>query len=168
MIALKINSLNHFMHTFLTTDTFDLFLLEEATIQTYNTFHIDGRQNQNFYTSEEWNDPSVRPYEFTRWKDIRSLCFDLIKGSRTPAGFKFVLQLIPEHIEGILKNEDTLLKATDVKSLVLTLKYDGTGLTLITGTSLKTFFPDKSLDEYWDRAIRRFLSKRNLSFEELA
>lgn len=167
MIALEIQSLKQFMHALLTTDTFDLFLLEEATISTYNTFQIDGRQNREFYSSEEWNDPSIRPYEFTCWKELRGLCFDLIKGRRTPASFKFVLQLIPDYIEGILKNEDTLLTLNDIKSLILTLKYDGTHLTLVTGTSLKTFIPDKSLDSCWDRAIRRFLSKRGLNYEEL-
>ena len=167
MTALEIQSLKQFMHAFLADDTFDLFLLEEAVITTYNTFHIDGRQNKSFYSSEEWNDPAIRPYEFTRWKDLRGRCFDLIKGRRTPAGFKFVLQLIPDYIEGILKNEDTLLKPDDIKALVLTLKYDGTRLTLVTGTSLKTFLPDQSLEPCWDGAIRRFLAKHGLHYEEL-
>jgi len=167
MIALQITSLKQFMNSFLGSDNFDIFLLEAASITTYNIFQIDGRQNQAFYTAEEWNDPTIRPYEFTRWKDIRGLCFDLIKGKHTPTSFKFVLQLCPEYIEGILKNEDTLIKASDIKSLVLTLKFDGSSLTLITGTSLKTFIPDKSIDTYWDNAVKRFLTKKELAFEEL-
>lgn len=167
MTALEIKSLKQFMHAFLATDAFDLFLLEEAMIQTYNTFQIAGRQNKAFYTEEEWEDASIRPYEFTRWKDLRGLCFDLIKGKHTPTSFKFVLQLCPEYIEGILKNEDTLLKIDDIKALVLTLKYDGTRLLLVTGTSFKTFIPDKSLDLYWDKAMQRFLAKKELGFEEL-
>ena len=167
MTALEITSLKQFMHSFLTTEAFDLFLLEQASISTYNTFEIDGRQNQAFYTKEEWEDPSIRPYEFTCWKDIRSLCFDLIKGTHTPTSFKFVLQLIPSYTEGILKNEDTLLKADDIKALLITLKYDGTRLVLVTGTSLKTFIPDRSIERYWDNAMRRFLAKKALPFEEL-
>lgn len=167
MIALEITSLKQFMNSFLCSDNFDIFLLEQASVTTYNTFQIDGRQNRSFYTKEEWEDSSIRPYEFTRWKDIRGLCFDLIKGTHTPTSFKFVLQLCPEYIEGILKNEDTLLKVSDIKSLVLTLKYDGSNLTLITGTSLKTFIPDKTIDSYWDKAIKRFLVKKQLSFEDL-
>lgn len=167
MIALQMKSLKQFMHALLASDTFDLFLLEQATITTYNTFEIDGRQNRTFYSEEEWNDASIRPYEFTRWKDIRGLCFDLIKGKHTPTCFKFVLQLIPTYIEGILKHEDTPLTAADIKSLVLTLKYDGTQLILVTGTSLKTFLPDKSLERCWDNAVKRFLSKKELDFEQL-
>lgn len=167
MIALQITSLKQFMNAFLASDTFDMFLLEQASISTYNTFDIDGRQNKAFYSSEEWEDPSIRPYIFTRWKDIRGLCFDLIKGKHTPCAFKFVLQLCPEYIEDILKNEDTLLKSDDIKALVLTMKYDGNRLLLVTGTSLKTFIPDKSIDLYWDNAVRRFLAAKSLSFEEL-
>ena len=167
MIALQITTLKQFMNSFLGSENFDIFLLEHASITTYNTFQIDGRQNQAFYTAEEWDDPTIRPYEFTRWKDIRGLCFDLIKGKHTPTAFKFVLQLCPEYIEGILKNEDTLIKCSDIKSLVLTLKFDGSNLTLITGTSLKTFIPDKSIDSYWDNAIKRFLFKKELAYEEL-
>ena len=167
MIALQITSLKQFMNAFLGTDTFDIFLLEQACITTYNTFQIDGRQNKAFYPEEEWEDPTIRPYEFTRWRDIRGLCFDLIKGKHTPTAFKFVLQLCPEYIEGILKNEDTLLKSDDIKSLILTLKFDGSRLILVTGTSLKTFIPDKSIEQYWDNAVKRFLSKKELVFEEL-
>ena len=167
MIALQITSLKQFMNALLAADTFDIFLLEQASITTYNTFQIDGRQNKAFYSEEEWNDASIRPYEFTRWKDIRGLCFDLIKGKHTPTAFKFVLQLCPEYIEGILQKEDTLLKSDDIKSLVLTLKYDGNHLVLVTGTSLKTFIPDKSIEQYWDYAVKRFLAKKELTFEEL-
>lgn len=167
MVALKITSLKQFMNSFLGTDCFDIFMLEQAYVATYNTFQIDGRQNEAFYSSEEWEDPAIRPYEFTRWKDIRGLCFDLIKGKHTPVSFKFVLQLCPEYIEGILNNEDTLIKSSDIKSLILTLKYDGSNLILITGTSLKTFIPDKSIDAYWDKAVKRFLAGRELPYEEL-
>ncbi len=167
MIALQITSLKQFMNAFLGSDSFDIFLLEHATITTYNTFQIDGRQNQAFYTLEEWADPTVRPYDFTRWKDIRSLCFDLIKGTHTPTSFKFVLQLCPEYIEGIIKNEDTLIKSNDIKSFVINLKFDTNGLILVTGTSLKTFIPDKSIDICWDNAVKRFLSKKELPYEEL-
>ena len=95
MIALQIKNIKQFMNQFLAGDTFDSFLLEQASISTYNTFTIDGRENRAFYTSEEWEDAETRPYEFTQWKKIRSVCFDLIKGKRTPCAFHFVLHLIP-------------------------------------------------------------------------
>ncbi|MDE7200155.1 MAG: hypothetical protein K2O15_14920, partial [Lachnospiraceae bacterium] len=80
MIALKITNIKQFMNKFLTGGDFDSFLLEEASISTYNTFIIDGHQNRAFYSTEEWEDQEIRPYDLSMWKTIRPICFDLIKG----------------------------------------------------------------------------------------
>lgn len=166
MIALKITNVKQFMSKFLAGEDFDSFLLESASISTYNTFTIDGRQNRAFYTSEEWEDPEIRPYEFTPWEKIRPVCFDLIKGKRTPAAFQFVLHLIPEHTAAILQKGDTAVTSAQVKAFVLNIKYDGTDLTLVTGTAFHTFLMDKTPDELWDKAVRRFLSEKEIAFEE--
>ena len=68
MISYKIKNVKHFMGKFLTTESFDSFLVEEASVSTYNTFLIDGRQNKAFYTTEEWEDKEIRPYERRRYR----------------------------------------------------------------------------------------------------
>ncbi len=167
MIALKITGIKHFMARLLTSDDFDLFLLEEASISTYNTFLIDGHQNKAFYTAEEWEDESVRPYDLSEWKTVRPICFDLIKGTRTPTAFRFVLHLIPEYAASILQKGGSDLSPAQVKAFVLNIKYDGAGLILVSGTALHTFLPDKTPDTLWDRALKQFLSEKNISYEEL-
>lgn len=166
MIALKITNIKQFMGKLLASEDFDSFLLEEASISTYNTFLIDGHQNRDFYTTEEWEDKEIRPYDFTTWKQIRPICYSLIKGTHTPCAFKFILHLIPDYVASILKNGDTSVTPQQIKALVLTVKYDGTVLTLITGMSFHTFIMDKTADALWDNAIRQFLSKRDISYEE--
>lgn len=155
------------MGKLLASEAFDSFLTEEASISTYNTFLIDGHQNKDFYTNEEWEDKEIRPYDFTEWKQIRSICYSLIKGKKTPSAFKFILHLIPDYVPSILKSEDTAVTPQQVKALVLTIKYDGTTLTLITGTAFHTFIMDKSVDALWDNAIKKFLDKREINYEEL-
>lgn len=167
MVALKITGVKQFMGKLLATDTFDLFLLEEASISTYNTFSIDGHQNRDFYSSEEWEDKQLRPYDFSLWKTIRPICFDLIKGTHTPASFRFVLHLLPEHVATILEKGDTAVTADQVKAFVLNIKYDGTTLTLVTGTAFHTFLPDKTPDRLWDHAMKMFLTRNEINFEEL-
>lgn len=167
MIALKITNVKQFMGKLLASESFDSFLLEEASISTYNTFLIDGHQNKDFYTNEEWGDKEIRPFDFTTWKQIRPICYSLIKGTKTPSAFKFILHLIPDYVASILKSEDTSVTPQQVKALVLTIKYDGTALTLITGTAFHTFIMDKSVDILWDNAMKQFLDKREVSFEEL-
>ncbi len=167
MTALKIMNIKQFMGKLLGGGDFDSFLLEEASISTYNTFSIDGRQNKDFYTQEEWADKNIRPYEFTAWKSIRKICFDLIKGSRTPTSFRFVLHLMPEYAANVLQSGDTSTTPDLVKAFVLNIKYDGTALTLVTGTSFNTFVMDKTPDALWDSAVKKFLTKHDIAYEEL-
>lgn len=167
MIALRITNIKQFMGKFLGSEAFDSFLVEEASISTYNTFMIDGRQNRDFYSCEEWEDKEIRPYEFTSWKQLRPICYSLIKGNKTPCAFKFVLHLMPEYVASVLKNGDTVIMPQQVKALALTVKYDGTTLTLTTGTAFHTFVMDKTVDELWDNAVRQFLYKREIGYEEL-
>lgn len=167
MIAWKITNVKQFMGKLLASDTFDLFLLEEASITTYNTFSIDGHQNKDFYTAEEWEDKEIRPYDFSLWKTIRPICFDLIKGTHTPTSFRFVLHLLPEHVASILQKGNTAVTADQIRAFVLNIKYDGSVLTLVTGTAFHSFVMDKTPDQLWDVAIRQFLSKKEISYEEL-
>lgn len=167
MIALKITNVKQFMGKLLASEAFDSFLLEEASVSTYNTFLIDGHQNKDFYTSEEWEDKEIRPFDFTTWKQIRPICYSLIKGTKTPSAFKFILHLMPDYLASILKEQDTTVTPQQIKALVLTVKYDGTTLTLITGTAFHTFIMDKSVDVLWDNAVKSFLDKREINYEEL-
>ena len=167
MIALQIKEVKSFMGKLLGTECFDSFLLEEAVITTYNTFHIDGRINREFFSNEEWEIAENHPDDFSAWKTMRHLCFDLIKGKKTPAGFKFIFHLMPRYVPGILKPGETPVSPEQIKALVLTCKYDGGGLSLVTGTAFHTFLPDKTVDVLWDKAVKTFLSKKEIGFEEL-
>ncbi|MDE6186474.1 MAG: hypothetical protein K2G39_13760, partial [Lachnospiraceae bacterium] len=103
---------------------------------------------------------------FSEWKNMRSLCFDLIKGKRTPVGFKLVLHLKPEIIQQILTQGNAGVSSSDMKAFVLNIKYDGSMLTCITATAFYTFLPDKTPDKLWDDFVTYFLSEKEISFEE--
>ena len=161
MIALEILSMKNFMSHLLSGETFDIFLLEEATISTANTYTIDGHMNVDFFPTEE-RDPEHIPYEFRPWSELKGLCFDLIKGKNTPLFFKFVLQLKPEHLPRILGPEPS-----QVKALVLNIRYDGNKALLTTGTSYHTFVMSKEADLAWDNALCKYLSEKGIGYEKL-
>ncbi len=161
MIALEILSMKNFMSHLLSGDTFDLFLLEEATISTANTYTIDGHMNTEFYPPDE-RSPENLPYDFRPWSEIKSLCFDLIKGKYTPIFFKFVLQLKPEYLPRILGTDPG-----QVKALVLNIRYDGNKALLTTGTSYHTFVMNKEADLAWDNALCKYLSDKEIGYEKL-
>ena len=92
MIAIKIQRQKDFMGKLLASEVFDAFLVNEATIETFNTFHIDGKIHKDFYKTDAQSD-DIPANEFSSWKELRPICLDLIKGKRTPLGFKFIFYL---------------------------------------------------------------------------
>lgn len=167
MLALKITSMKSFMNHLLVADTFDNFLLEEALISTANTYQIDGHINKEFFSSEILQDTMTPSYDFTPWKDMKGLCFNLIKGKRTPLFFKFVLHLKPEAVGKLLATGGCSLPPEQIKALVLTIKYDGTQAVLTTGSSYHTFVMSKEPDVIWDKALQQFLNKQEIAYELL-
>ena len=167
MLALQITALKPFMNALLAGDLFDIFLLEEASIASAVTYTIDGRLNSSFFPSEEWADKTLHPFEFTAWQDIKGVCFQLIKGKRTPLHFQFVFQLMPNHVASILEKGDSATPSELVRAFVLTVRYDGEKAFLYTGTSFTTFVPDKEPERLWDAALKRYLDKKGVACEEL-
>lgn len=166
MRAYQIKELKNFMAKLLATDTFDDFLLAEATITTYNTFVIDGHIVKEFFTGDINDEDALPEQSFSQWKDMKSLCFDLIKGKRTPVNFKIILHLKEALVAELLSQGHTSVTPSDIKAFVLNLKYDGSILTCITGTAFHSFLPDKTPDKLWDEYISHFLTEKGISFEE--
>lgn len=156
------------MHALLVSEQFDSFLVEEAVITTFNTFHIDGHLVKAFYTGEELEEleQNNKSDVFSYWRDIRPICFQLIKGRKTPVSFKVVLHAAPELIEKITAAPECQAAADLIRSLVLNIRYDNGKATCITGSAFTTFIMDKSVEKLWDAYVRQFLSNIGLDFEE--
>lgn len=166
MLALQITAMKQFMNQLLNSESFDIFLLEEATVSTANTYTIDGHINTDFFPMAE-RTPEKIPYEFQCWSELKGLCFQLIKGKHTPLYFKFVLHLKPEHTKELLEKNRLSASETSLKSLVLTIKYDGSKALLTTGSSYQTFVMDKTADVIWDRYLAGYLSEKGIPYEML-
>lgn len=167
MLAIQIKDVKTFMAKLLSADTFDSFLLEEAQIHTFNTFTIDGHQNREFYTKEELEDPEIFPYEYSQWKDVKGICFGLIKGKKVPTFMKIILHKKTESAYTLLEEGGALEFSDTLKAFVVTIKFDSNGLLLTTGTSFSTFIMDRTPDLLWDNAFRKFLTAQGIDFEEI-
>jgi len=165
MISCNITELKQFMSRLLVSDCFDAFLLEQAAITTYNTFTIDGKQERDFYTADEWEDPELRPYALSCWSDIKAICFSLIKGKKTPVKMKYILYLKPEITERLLNASDVNIPPNFVKAFVLTIRYEAGSITCTSGVSFSDFLPDKTPERLWDRAFMQFLDKKGIGYE---
>lgn len=163
MILLEIQDVKECMSKLLLSEIFDPFYFIEGEIVTFNTFTIDGYLKKNFFTSDEQEDIGARDYSL--WKDIRDFCFSVIKGKKTPLSFHLVFGLSKTNVEKLLIQQQLPFTLSDVNGLYLNLKYDGSHLQCVTGTSMHTFTLDKSLEQSWDNMVERFFQKQGIETE---
>ena len=134
-------------------EEYDEWWMTETEITTFNTYTIDGRINKKFYSGEEYI--GLGEPEFSRWKDVRKLCFEMIKGNKTPTKFKIVLKA-PENLTEKMVNEaEGSLKINDIQGLFINIRFENESMDIITATSLNIFSMDKSVEESFDKYIER-------------
>lgn len=168
MIALEIKNIKEFMNQLLGSEAFDSFYLEEASITTYNTFLIDGHTVDAFYDGTDATGNAMeKPAPFSSWKQMRPICFSLIKGNRSPVAFKFVLHAGERYLERLKNNPDAALNASHIKALAVNIRFEGNTLKCITGTSYDTFIMDKTIDNIWDGDFVSSLTAMGIKFELL-
>ncbi|MBR4025987.1 MAG: hypothetical protein IKJ01_00330 [Lachnospiraceae bacterium] len=165
MICLQISEIKNFMNTLLRTETFDKFLLQEATITNAVTYTINGQLTKDFYTNEELKTLHLMDCRFLPFSMLRKNCFDLIKGKRTPHSFRFVFLLSPEHLKKTVTAIGSNYTTDDISAIYMNLKYENHTLHLTTGVSYRIFSMDKTLENEWDKMVMKFLKQHGLVFE---
>ena len=82
MLALQITSTKQFMNRLLTGDCFYAFLLESATVTTFNTFSIDGRIHPEFYNSDNDILKEKTQYIFSPFSEIQDFLNRVVQQER--------------------------------------------------------------------------------------
>ena len=167
MLALQISSTKQFMNQLLTSDCFSSFLLESASVTTFNTFHIDGRIHPEFYNSDSEDYEEKTRYAFSKYINLQEHLFFIIKGSRTPLQMKLTLLLNPDSMEKLLQTNACTVPKDIISGFALNIKYDGEKILLTTAISYEGFTMDKSAEPIWDNALKKFLSAKEILFEEI-
>lgn len=164
MIALNIPEIKAFMSKLLTQNTFDSFLLREMELQTFTNYSISGQFNETFFTKEELEERKNNRH--TMWSDVRPIAFSMIKGNKTPLTLKIVFQLPRADAEALIRSTGGRLQIEEVGGLYLNVRFEKGELNIITGTAIKTFTLDKTLEQEWDKEVKRHLREQNILFEE--
>ena len=164
MISLKIPGVKIFMTKLLTQNVFDAFLLKEMDLHTFTNFTINGQFNEDFFTNEELEERGDRKH--TLWNDVRPIAFSMIKGNKTPLHLKIVFQLPKEYTEQVAERLAGRIRPEEIGGLYMNVRFDKGELHIITGTAIKTFILDKTLEQEWDNEVKNFLRKQGIDFEE--
>ena len=167
MIALKIQDLKDFMSKLLIGTSFDTFWLSEASVTTSVTYTIDGSLHPEFFDTTENEVLAGEHRSYALWRDMKPFCFSIMKGKKTPLHFKIVFLLSRKNTEKLLANSRLPYTCEDVFGLFVNFQYDGSHLTCTTGSSLKTFTLDKSLDRVWDEMIQKFFRQQQIACEPI-
>ncbi len=171
MLALKFPDTKDLMKKLLTGDTFDTFLLSEASVTTFTTFVIDGTWHPDYYDpspgSQEHQTGQENPPAALTWNLVRPIIFQIIRGRHTPNSFRIVLRLADYNTEHLLHSSGLPIEADQVGGLFLNLSYQNGEASCTTGTSMKVFTLDKSLDRIWDDMVIRFFRSRQIIIEQL-
>lgn len=165
MISLKVDDIKVFMSNLLIHKVFDEFYLSEITIHTSSELYISGKLNQNFYTSEELETLNGRKY--ATWAETKAFAFSFVKGNKLPLSIKIVFLLSDNNALEVLNKSGVSLTASDINGFFLNVRYEQGNLFLTTGTSIKVFTLDKTLEKTWDEEVILFLKNNNIIWEEI-
>lgn len=167
MILCKIKDKKDFMGKLLAGETFDSFLLKEASIHSFVPYLIDGHINKAFFGDTSDDSSVFTAYEYAQWKDIRPICFDLIKGKRTPTKFVFVLYLKPEAMTAMFDKAGISSTESLVQNLILNIRFEQGEMSITTAVDYSGFTLDKQAEQLWDTTTRKFLDRKEISYENI-
>lgn len=165
MISLNLPEVKAFMAKLLTNTTFDSFLLREMDLMTFTGFHITGQLNEAFFTKEELEERTDN--KFILWSEVRQIALSMIKGSKTPLSLKIIFQLPEEACATLINSLGGKLSPEEVGGLYLNVRFEKGELRIITGTAIKTFTLDKTLEQEWDKSVKNILKEQGILFDEI-
>lgn len=167
MLAIHLVDIKDFMHKLLCTELFDHFLLPEATVSTFVDYFIDGHLNPDFFSPEDEGYELLAQTSIAPFSMLRPICYQFIRGNRTPLSFKFIFQLSPENQRRTLEQSGYGFRPEDIAGMFLNLRYQDKQLTCTTGISYRIFSMDKSLEQEWNRLVTIFFKNNRIPFEIL-
>ncbi|MCR5368801.1 DUF5721 family protein [Eubacterium sp.] len=151
MISENIENVKGLVSRLLSDEIFANMLLYSLEVKNAYLTEVSGKMNKEFFDSSE----EAGAEEYIRWSDVRELFFQSIKGSRLPLKFKIVLLADSLLIEKIGEAAEIQNASGNIASLGVNIYYDRNGLSITSGTSLKLFTMDKSVEKCWDEWVRK-------------
>ena len=158
MRVFEIDNIKKFTSNLFVGEAFDDFLVTEASFSTLTNITIDGHMNKEFMGEAELALPENRDMVIP-WRTIKPLCYNIIKGQKVPLRFKIIFMMPTEIVLKFLDDEGLDFEPIEINALFLNVKFENNALTCTTGTSMKIFTLDKSLEDAWECKMMRFLDK---------
>lgn len=153
MKSFPIENMKEFMNDLLVREKYDSFYLFDARLKTSLDYYVNGKIHYEFYDGADEEKPTT---EYVVWKDIKHTIFDFMKGNKLPLRFKIVLMFNRENVERLIEMNNLPMDSREVGALFMNIIYEEGILSVITGTSMKMFTMDKSLEQLWDDTVKKY------------
>ena len=160
MVMFTIVEVKQFMAKLLTQNIFDDFILREMELSTFMNYSINGKLNESFFTGEELKERG--PIQYALWSEVRNIAYAMIKGNKTPLSMKIVFQLPQDRTDILIGQSGGRIKPDEVGGLYMNVRFENNELHIITGTAIKTFTLDKTLEQEWDKEVARILKEQGI------
>ena len=107
------------------------------------------------FSEEELEENRIE--EYSSWKTLKPVCYSLIKGKRLPESFRIVFQMPPSARDRFVAGKVPGIYPDQVGGLYINIQYENHEMICVTGTSMKQFTMDRTLENDWDENVRKFL-----------
>ena len=151
MFAVKLpeSQTKPFMQKLLTESVFDGFDLRSAMVSSFARMELAGAPDK------AQNDETAEKPAFNTWEVMRPYVTHYVRNGGKPKAMKLVFSMPPAALES---------RFPDASALFLNVLFDGQ-VSIVTGTSQKSFSMDKSLEHNWDAYVQGFLQNNQITFE---
>ncbi len=151
MISHEVDSVKEFIEELKNNKKFDSFYLYEARVKSRLDYYVNGKQNEASFDMDNQMES-----EYITWKDIKETIFFLFGENIVPHSFRIILMFSRDNIEKLIELNDLSYKVDDISALFFNLYYDGDKFTITTGSSMRTFSLDKSIEKIWDDTVNKY------------
>ena len=90
----------------------------------------------------------------------------MIRGNKTPLSLKIVFQLPRDLTEKLMEGLSSRMSVEDIGGLYMNVRFEKDELHIITGTAIKSFTLDKTLEQEWDSKVKEILKYQGIVYEE--
>lgn len=148
----EIEDTKEFIEGIKNNEKYDSFYLYEARIKGRLDYYVNGRQNREYFDTEVAEEVD----EYISWGEIKQSILALIQGDKPPLSFKIILMFNRDNIEKLIDMNKLGISSSEVSALMYNIYYEEGKLYVTTGTSLRIFTLDKTLETLWEDTVERY------------
>ena len=122
---------------------------------------LEVQKEWGYFSEEELEENRIE--EYSSWKSLKPICYSLIRGKRLPESFRIVFLMPPSARDRFVSGRVPGISPDQVGGLYINVQYENHEMICVTGTSMKQFTMDRTLENEWDENVRKFLRKNGVA-----